>query len=57
MKRLMMLMVAATISFAAIAQSKNVNKANTAFSKKEYAEAIIGSKLSCSRTSCYLVNY
>ena len=40
MKRLMMLMVAATISFAAIAQSKNVNKANTAFSKKEYAEAI-----------------
>jgi len=40
MKRLMMLMLAVTITFAAFAQSKNVNKANTAFSKKEYAEAI-----------------
>lgn len=40
MKRLMMLMLAVTITFAAFAQSKNVNKASTAFSKKEYAEAI-----------------
>ena len=36
----MMLMLAVTITFTAFAQSKNVNKANTAFSKKEYAEAI-----------------
>ena len=40
MKRLMMLMLAVTITFAAFAQSKNVNKANTAFTKKEYTEAI-----------------
>lgn len=40
MKRLLMLMLAVTISLAAIAQSKNVNRANTAFMKKEYAEAI-----------------
>ena len=36
----MMLMLAVTITFAAFAQSKNVNKANTAFTKKEYTEAI-----------------
>ena len=40
MKRLMMLMLAVTVTFAALAQSKNVNKANTAFTKQEYAEAI-----------------
>ena len=40
MKRLMMLMLAVTITITAFAQSKNVNKANTAFTKKEYAEAI-----------------
>ena len=40
MKRLMMLMLAVTITIAAFAQSKNVNKANTAFTKKEYTEAI-----------------
>ena len=40
MKRLMMLMLAVTITLTAFAQTKNVNKASTAFSKKEYAEAI-----------------
>ena len=36
----MMLILAATITVAAFAQSKNVNKANLAFSKQEYAEAV-----------------
>ena len=40
MKRLTMLILAATITVAAFAQSKNVNKANLAFTKQEYAEAI-----------------
>jgi len=40
MKQFMMLMLAVTITFTAFAQSKNVNKASTAFSKKEYTEAI-----------------
>ena len=40
MKRLLMLMLAASITFAAFAQSKNVNQANTAFTKGEYTKAI-----------------
>ena len=40
MKQLMMLMLAATISVAAFGQGKNVNKANTAFTKGELAEAL-----------------
>ena len=39
MKKLLTLFMAFCLSFAALAQSKNVTKANTAFSKKEYAEA------------------
>ena len=39
MKKLIMLMLAVTISFAAFSQAKNVNKANTAYDKLEYAEA------------------
>jgi len=40
MKKLIMLMLAVTVSLSAFAQPKNVNKANTAFGKMEYAEAI-----------------
>jgi tetratricopeptide (TPR) repeat protein len=40
MKQLMMLMLAVVISAAAIGQGKNVNKANTAFTKGELAEAL-----------------
>lgn len=39
MKRIMMLMIAVTVVFAAYAQPKNVNKANTAFTKGDLAEA------------------
>ena len=39
MKRVMLLMLAVTTAFAAYAQPKNVNKANTAFTKGELAEA------------------
>ncbi len=39
MKRVMLLMLAVVTAFAAYAQPKNVNKANTAFSKGELAEA------------------
>jgi tetratricopeptide (TPR) repeat protein len=40
MKRLMMLVIAAVVSIAALAQTKNVNKADIALGKQEYAEAI-----------------
>jgi tetratricopeptide (TPR) repeat protein len=40
MKKLIMLMLAVTVSLSAFTQSKNVNKANTAFGKMEYAEAV-----------------
>jgi tetratricopeptide (TPR) repeat protein len=40
MKRLMMLVLALVVNIAALAQSKNVNKANAALEKQEYAEAI-----------------
>ena len=40
MKKLLILVLAFCTSFAAFAQPKNVNQANAAFSKKEYAEAV-----------------
>lgn len=39
MKQILMLMMAVVISAAAFGQSKNVNQANTAFTKGEFAEA------------------
>ena len=39
MKKLIMLMLAVTLNFTAFSQTKNVNKANTAYGKLEYAEA------------------